>query len=349
MVTPLVVGATVRQFIYLVPFFLFTACAGLGDRITGAQTATDKLRAELGADIDLRLALQKDFARKNAQLMYISYGKYPCGPEKAFFKDVNPDTAGVLKTGARDARVEARGKFLTAKFADFKIVMDYADALGQAVNDRAAYTKTVNGIKTLLDTYKGLVPAEFAPVVALMKAATGIGGLVGDQIAQAKIIDIAVAAEEPLRKARQRMVDSGVLKSFTETESKAFHAWDECALDRLYFLREFNPASPPSYLSDSRGTLRSKTAGETQSPVILFSAEYKTYLDERAAFIAQRPDYLAAVDAILKANSKIAHPAEGASPDDVINTLNEMGKTANDAKAQWDDIVTQARALHLTN
>jgi hypothetical protein len=145
------------------------------------------------------------------------------------------------------------------------------------------------------------------------------------------------------------MVDNGIIKSFTIEEGKAFRAWDECALDRLFFMREFNPAYPPSYLEGNRGLFLSKTAGESRSPVIMFSSEYKAYLDERAAFIAQRPDYLAAIDAILKANNTIAHPTEGFSGDDVVKALTEMGTNTADVKTQWDTILTEARALHLVN
>jgi hypothetical protein len=99
---------------------------------------------------------------------------YPCGSEKAFFKDVNPDTAGKSNKDERDARVEARGKFLTAKYADFKIVMDYADALAKADKDRTGYAKTVAGIKGLVDAYKGLAPAERAGSGNLNRAISGV-------------------------------------------------------------------------------------------------------------------------------------------------------------------------------
>jgi hypothetical protein len=70
----MVVGDFMRPF-FVLPIVFLTGCAALSERITGAQTASAKLRSELGADIDLRLALQQDFARKNAQLIYISYGR----------------------------------------------------------------------------------------------------------------------------------------------------------------------------------------------------------------------------------------------------------------------------------
>ena len=43
-------------------------------------------------------------------------------------------------------------------------------------------------------------------------------------------------------------------------------------------------------------------SGESRSPTLLFSAEYKAYLNEREAFVARRSDYVGLVDDILAQN-----------------------------------------------
>ena len=95
-------------------FLLLTNCAQLTPRILSAQTAVDKLRTDLGADIDLRVALQKDIARKSGELSYVSYGRYPCGPDNPEFAKYRVYDFSPPKQQARDDRVAARIKFLLA-------------------------------------------------------------------------------------------------------------------------------------------------------------------------------------------------------------------------------------------
>ena len=124
------------------------------------------------------------------------------------------------------------------------------------------------------------------------------------------------------------------MKVLAADEEKAFKEWDECALDRVYFLREYNPAFPPSYLN--RNGLIANTAGESRSPTLLFAAEFKTYLNEREAFVARKSDYIGLLDAIIDQNKKLAHPTEGMSFQDVLTTPNQIRVDAGAAKTQLD-------------
>ena len=69
---------------------------------------------------------------------------------------------------------------------------------------------------------------------------------------QAAVIQTAAFAEEPLKKARDKVLSKAFLKELTADEAKAFKEWELCALDRLFFYREYNPLSPPSYLLGKR-------------------------------------------------------------------------------------------------
>jgi hypothetical protein len=338
-----------RAFIFI-PLLLLTSCAQLTPRALSGQTAVEKLRTDLGADIDLRLALQKDIARKNAELSYISYNRYPCGPDNLEFAKYRIYDFTPPKPKMRDDRVAARIKFLLAQYSDLKVILDYGDALNAAIKDQATYAKRVTSLQGLVDSYKGFVPSEFAAALKLMRDAIGFAGFGINQILQAKIIDIAITAEDGLKKSRQRMVDQGVFKALTQEESKLFRAWDVCAIDRLSFLRAYNPSSPPSYLwkgDADKATLLTRTAGENRSSVLDFAVAYRTYLDEKQAFVGQRQDYLSDVDQIIAKNSQIAHLDKNASFDDILAALTDIGTTAGQGKTQLDTLKADLRAAGL--
>ena len=155
-----------------------------------------------------------------------------------------------------------------------------------------------------------IVPSEFTLVLKALSDSIGLIQAFDEKLFQFEITKIASYAEAPLQKARDQIIAKGLVKVLSADEEKAFKEWDTCALDRLFFLREYNPAQPPSYLKRSK--LIENTAGKSRSPVLLFTAEFKTYLNEREAFVApRRPDYIGLIDAILEQNKKLAHPAEG--------------------------------------
>ena len=78
----------IMRFFFIAPLLFLTGCAGLTEQLLNSQTASDRLRAQLGADIDLQGALRRDIARKNAELEFITYGTYSCGPDNADYQKV---------------------------------------------------------------------------------------------------------------------------------------------------------------------------------------------------------------------------------------------------------------------
>ena len=220
--------------------------------------------------------------------------------------------------------------------------------MSAANQDRVIYAERVASLQGLVDSYKGFVPTEFAATLKLMRDAIGLVGFGVDEGLQAKIIDIAIKAEDGLKKSRQRMIDQGVVKALTQEESRLFRAWDICALDRLAFLRSYDPGSPADYLwQNDRGGLLVRTAGENRSPVLDFAAAYRTYLNEKEAFVGQRQDYLADIDRIIATNSKIAHLDKGASVDDVLAALTDIGNTAAQGRTLLDNLKSDLKAAGL--
>lgn len=327
------------RIIFVVPFLLLTGCAGVAERALTGQTAAAKLRSDLGADLDLRTALQRDLARKNAQVEFVSDGGYSCGPSDLDYRELRRIRTKFTAKQIAD-RAAAREKYIRTTYGDIDVILAYGEALSAAIKYQTDSQKSFALFQKVVDTYSGFVPTEFAFAPAAIKAAAGFSGVLANYASKAKIISIAIANEEPLKKARANVVAKGISKSLTDLERKAFRDWDVCAHDRLRFLRAYDPQMPPKYLDGSLNAIAVDTAGQTRSPVLDFAAEYTKYLDEREAFIGQRPDYLGDIDAILAANTKIAHLTADASIDDFFNALIEIGGDAATANTDFNTLKT---------
>lgn len=334
------------RLVFIAPLIFLSGCAGLAEQLTNSQTASDRLRSQLGADIDLQGALRRNIARKNAELEFISYGTYSCGPDSADYKKVTVYTDITPKIAREQAVVIAAVKkkkleYLRNKYADFETIVAYGEALSALTKARDERVKAYANPKKLIAAYQGFVPSEFALVLKVMNDAVGLAQI-GDQYAfQVAVIKTAAFAEEPLKKAREKVLSKALLKDLTDDEAQAFKEWESCALDRLFFYREYNPSMPPSYLE--RKGLIENTAGETRSPTLLFAAEYKSYLDEREAFVARRSDYVGLLDAIIEQNAALAHLPAGASFNQFLETLTQIGSDAASAKEQYNILRVDTR------
>ncbi len=329
------------RLLFILPLIYLTGCAGLAEQLANSQTASDRLRSQLGADIDLQRALRRDIARKSAELEFVTYGTYSCGPDNSdyqkvrVYKDLTPAEArqqAEIIAAAKKKKLQD----LRDKYAEFETIIAYGEALSALIKDREERQKTYDSLKKLVDTYKGFVPSEFALVLKVLKDAVGLAQTGDEYGFQAAVIKTAAFAEEPLKKAREKVLSKAFLKELTNDEAIAFKEWESCALDRLYFYREYNPSKPPSYMLGKRKGLLENIAGENRSSTLLFSAEYKTYLAEREAFVARRSDYVGLVDEILAQNKALAHLDKDASPRAVIDLLNKIGADAASAKEQYE-------------
>jgi hypothetical protein len=327
------------RIIIFVFMLLLSGCAGLSDRITGSQTAAAKLRTELGADIDLRLALQRDLARKNAQLEYVSDHGYTCGSDNPYFRENRVYKFRPLSPAELEARKKRRIKFVLATYAPLAVIVAYGDALSAAITKRADRKEANDLFQKIVTTFAPALPSEFQAAPALIGALAKFENLAEDYYLKLAIIQLAHDYDPLLKKAKDEVVAKNIAKALTETEDEAFRAWDECALDRLYFLREFDPQLPPAYIKKRRDAIIANTRGEGRSPVIQFAMEYKIYLDEKEAFIGQRPDYLAAINRVVEGNAKLANFNEGVSFKEFEQAIVDVGTDAFAEKAQYDAII----------
>lgn len=320
--------------------FSLSACTQVYDLGVGARTATEKLRADLGAGLDLKNALLKDLANKNAQLEYVSYSQYPCGPNTPEFirmrgYDRNPASASIRAKALQEAK-QAKIKSFQEMYDPLRLILSYGKTLSDMLSGIDEAKKSAAELKNIVDNYKGFVPGTAAVGLKAFRDLVSLAeyGFVAGM--EGALIAVAYDAQPTLEAAKDSIVNSKILKALSADEAAAFYAWDSCALDRLYFLRGFDPDNPTAFNPNKK--FYGATAGETRSQVIDFALLYKTYLDEREAFIGQRPDYLATIEGIIDANAKLANPAIASKPSEILGLLAKIGESAQEGRARYQAV-----------
>ena len=322
------------RFFLILPLLLLTNCAGVLDRAISGQTAVSKLRSDLGADINLRAALQKDIARKNAELLYVSAQGYSCGPDTTAFRELTQLSFAKPSAKENAQRIKLRIRFLTRTYGDLAAILEYGDKLDEIITEHNDVTTTLKDFQSFTDNATNIVPTQFQQPLATLKSISLIAGAIYKYEVRARLIKLANENQTKLEDARDRIVRQRIHKQMTELERRAFFNWDTCAIDRLSFLRAYRPGNPALVYGDP-AKIAASTAGEVPSPTLDFVTLYSRYLDEKEAFIGQLADYKADIDAIVEANKRIANLTVDATPDDFIKALNEAAVDVNTVKTNY--------------
>jgi hypothetical protein len=325
---------------------LVSGCAGALDAATNAITATTNLKNAYAADIDLEAALLKDVSIKSAQLSFLSLNNITCGyPSDPYTRDAitYPRTdgqrlAGQQKLAARKKDIESK---LGKQFKSISDLQDYATALSALTKAFSDNKATLDKLKAAIDAFSSVPSEEAKAVITAADSAIILTESASTIIESGAITRIALHMEKKLKNAETEITKTDNLKRLTADEMRAFRLWDECAQERLRFIRDFNPRKLPGRNQPNHyDYLSVKLWGEGATQNLELAREYKTYLDEREAFIGKRPDYKALVHAIIEANTAIAHAKPGQENNWILDNLANMGKWATDL----DNNTTQLRA-----
>lgn len=329
------------KYIALLSCFCLAGCAGAIDAATKAGTTVANLRSAFGADIDLERALLKDIAYKSAELAFISLGKYSCGdPTDPYTRMATTLELTDAQRAAAKAKWSAKKdgieKTVRKQYAAIEVIMAYGDSLAAVAKGYAAVQTATEGLKSAIDSYKSFAAGEVAIAITAFESTIDLIQKAASLADTTTVVAIAQDMEKKLADAEKAITKGDSLKQLTADEAIAFRTWDSCAQERLRFIRDFNPAKLDGRVTAETKPeyIRARLAGEGPTAVLQFATEYRNYLDEREAFIGQRPDYKGLVHAVVAANSAIAH----ANPEDVWKELEFLGKAASDLKTQSETV-----------
>ena len=334
--------------------FLLTGCAGAIDAATKAQNAVSAITAAAIGDVELEQALIRDIGYKSAQLAFVSKNTYTCGdPRDPYWQMVTKltpinDKARrelIAKWSKRKSELKEKisdNKTFLASLTGLRLILEYGQTLTEVTKWVSETKTTTDKLRAALDAFKADYPPLAKSVVSAFEQSITLFVVAGNVIADGRILDLAKKAQPVLAEAQRLANGNGSMRVMTAAEHKAFHHWNSCAVERLEWLRDHYP---PIRFAKGDGTW-SDERGVAPSPVLMFAAEYQSYLTDRENFLAKRADYRSLIQAIIDANDAIIRV--GKSPPDinyVLDNLAYIGSNSANITAEYEKLRKEVEAL----
>lgn len=279
---------------------LASACAGLSlANCTGLDPsklvpgAVSSFQTSIGATTAMEAKLIAAWQAENKSLLYLSAQDYNCGdPKSALYRryvaEKNPSTL------VTDEHVN---KYWTSSLKYVGAYLKLMTAISaKAQNDQ----KAIKQIVAVGTTAAGYIPD--IPTKSATEALSALGTLASDVrglIAVEQISDAARKAQKPLATAVKYL--KRYYPKFVAKEQAAFNAWDECANEKLIFIRDQPLRKIRTYQSNYFVAANGFDLDNA----------YQAYLTQRQSFTvdATVQGIDKQLDQIVDENDKLANPA----------------------------------------
>jgi hypothetical protein len=287
--------------------FFLAGCAGL-DPSKLVPTAAATFQTAIGNATTMEAKLILAWQAENRALKYLTGGQYNCGdPNSPVYKHyVSLKDPGTLVTKEHVNKYwDASLKYVAAYLALLKSIAN------QTQSDQTTIKTIVSAGTSAAKTIPG-IPSTAAPAItALGAVATDVAGLIGvRQVQQA-----AQAAEEPLKTATNYL--KKYYPSFIAREQDAFNLWDECANEKLAFIRDQPLGKVRSY---SQTYFVTANGFDLENAFLAYQTQRDSYLLQATAKTIDDT-----LDQIVKQNEVLANP--GLTKDSLLSmaaTLNTL-------------------------
>ncbi|MGM4921239.1 hypothetical protein [Tardiphaga sp. 813_E8_N1_3] len=291
--------------------FLTGCGSGAKDFGTTLGTAFDGLNTGLTAGANLEYQLYQDYKRKSEQLEFISLSTYSCGePGTQTDKTIRSKT----NVGIKQAQDQ-----LIKTFHRLDLLIAYGKSVAEYRTSVTTFAATVDGVKSATGAVTKFTGPEAQVIGAAVISFAELAKVAYTESEATVLRALALDMKPELKKWVTSLKKNFVRVSKPQLE--AFHYWNGCALERLYYLRDTYPTGPTKI--DSRGNTMLR--GVIKSTAVDFVAAYSDYIMERERFLAAMPNYNALLDAVIEANEKLIE----VTPADIGPTLNSIGAVAN--------------------
>ncbi len=269
------------------------------------------------------------FQAENQSLLFLSANKYGCG---------NPNDPNVRRyLGAKNPSSLVNGEQVNKYWTpSLKYLDSYVKLLNAIVGNAQSDVTAITAIVTIGSSAATVIPGMPSGAGSALKALGVVASDAANLIAEGYLVRAAQRAAKPLG------VAVGYLQkyypAFEGNELVAFNAWDECAHEKLLFIRD-NPFGrvsgyPTVYFGRSDG--------------IELDSAYAAWQTQRQAYIGAGT--IANADATLKQilteNAKLADPATGLSLQSVqssVQTITSLYSDLSAAQKAVQGFVTPAK------
>jgi hypothetical protein len=299
--------------------FFVSGCGGL-DPSKLIPSAVASFQTTVGAETATEVSLIAAFQLEDRTLQYLSNSTYNCGdPNSPIYK---------YYIGTKDPSALVTAEHVNKYWsASITYVQSYLALLTGIANQAKSDQTQIQSVVAI-----GTQAAKAIPNISSAAAGTALSTLStvlvdGINLAAAeRVREASVDAQKPLEQA------VGYLKkyspAFIANEQKAFNAWDECANEKLLFIRDQPLGKIKSYQQ------------KLFIPANGFDLEnsYLAYQAQRKAFLltATVKTIDAQLDEIVKQNKNLGDPAVN------LQTLQSLGTTLNQL---YTDISAAAAAV----
>jgi hypothetical protein len=285
---------------------LVTGCASL-DPTKLVPTAVLQVQTAVGAETALEAQLIDAFRRENESLLFLSHGQYSCGdPNSPLLKKYlsTKDVSAIINSEQLNAYWTKSLKYLDSYVALLDAIINTSKASASEIN---AYVALGSSAAATIPNMAGAGPALTALGNIAVETSTAIAA---ERLALA-----ARKAEAPLETAVGYLTK--YYPAFHGRELDAFNAWDQCAHEKLLFMRD-NPT----------GSVGKLHPYFTESTGIELDNAYNAYLAQRQQFLGV-PPITDALKQIVAQNKALASPAltweaAGASIQSIIGAYNNV-------------------------
>ncbi|SFP95828.1 hypothetical protein SAMN05216330_112179 [Bradyrhizobium sp. Ghvi] len=268
-----------------------TNCTGL-DPSKLIPGAVSSFQSSIGATTAMEAKLIAAWQAENKGLLYLSGQDYNCGdPKSTLYKRyVAAKDPGTLVTE------DHVNKYWTSSLEYVGAYLKLMTAISTSAQNDQKVIKQIVAIGTTAAGYIPDIPTKSATeaLSALGTLATDVRGL----IAVGQISDAAHKAQKPLATAVKYL--KRYYPKFLAKEQAAFSAWDECANEKLIFIRDQPLRKIPTYQSNY---FVAANGFELDNA-------YQAYLAQRQSYTfdatVQGIDKL--LDQIIDENDKLANP-----------------------------------------
>jgi hypothetical protein len=203
------------------------ACGTVFDPAKLVSSSAQALSTGLSSQLAREQTLIAEFQVEDESLRFISKGHYSCGDPSKVVNLLDKDPAKVV------AGVKTNKKFEDAR--------KFVDGYLKALSDIAAQTKndldTADAIAGMATAVNSLVPPPNSTAVSA--AIVALKAIARDGITDASIFrmkQIAAAMEPGLEGAVKTLKQ--LYPAYAATETQFFRDWNECALEKLRYIRD---------------------------------------------------------------------------------------------------------------
>jgi hypothetical protein len=264
---------------------LLSSCGTVLDPALLVNASAKSLTGGFQAQRASEQTLISELQRENESLSFLSRGRYSCGDPQLLAGLLKSDPAALVKQDKIDKKFDAGEKFVTA----------YLKALNDIITENKSDQETIEGLSTIASA-AALLGSPVGATASINAAISTMKTLVVFGVNEANVYQMRIIAQQ--MDPSLQLAIAALKKhypAFAENERKVFRQWDQCAVEKLVFIRDIPNKGVKGY--ENYAFFGNNSGTELE-------AAYVAYLDKRKQ-LKSTPITDSLFDQVLSENKKL--------------------------------------------